>query len=133
MREITDHLVKEGVIKPSVFPYASPAFLVCRPVKKPRLVIDYRKMNMNIEIEALPLPNIHTCFQWFSGAKYFSILDLSNAYFQIPLSEKSMPITAFVVPYGLYEFCRVPFGLSTGAQVLTRWLDTVLSLSLIHI
>ena len=47
--------------------------------------------------------------------------------FQIPLSEKSKPITAFVVPYRLYEFCRVPFGLSTGAQVLTRLLDTVLS------
>ena len=67
MWQITDQLVKEGVIKPSVSPYASPAFLVCRPNKKPRLVIDYRKLNKNIEIEAQPLPNIHTCFQWFSG------------------------------------------------------------------
>ena len=38
-----------------------------------------------------------------------------------------MMITAFVAPYGLYKFCRVPSGLSTGAQVLTRLLDTVLS------
>ena len=38
-----------------------------------------------------------------------------------------MPITAFVVLYGLYEFCHVPFRLSTDAQVLTRLLDTVLS------
>ena len=102
MTQITDQLLKEGVIKPSVSPYASPAFLVCRSDKKPRLVIDYRKLNKNTGIEAQPLPNIHTCFQWFSGTKYFSILDLSNAYFQISLSQKSMPISGFVVPYGLY-------------------------------
>ena len=80
MREVTDQLVKEGVIKPSVSPYASPAFLVCRPDKKSRLVVDYHKLNKNIEIEEQLLPNIHTYFQWFSGVRYFSILYLSNAF-----------------------------------------------------
>ena len=40
MRQITDQLLEEGVIQPSVSTYVCPAFLVCRPDKKPRLVID---------------------------------------------------------------------------------------------
>ena len=48
-------------------------------------------------------------------------------YNQIPLSESSHPFTAFVTDWNLYEFCRVPFGIATGAQVLTRLLDRVFS------
>ncbi|URQ09129.1 replicase [Halyomorpha halys erranti-like virus 1] len=125
MRGHINELLDLSVITPSRSPYASPAFLVTRPDRKPRLVIDYRKLNQKIEIEAVPLPNIHHSFQWFSKAKYFSVLDLSSAYHQIPLSPKSRPLTAFCTPWMLYEYTRLPFGISTGAQTLTRLLDLV--------
>jgi hypothetical protein len=52
-------------------------------------------------------------------------LDLNQAYYQIPLSADSKQYTAFCTDWNLYQYTRVPFGLATGAQVLTRLLDQV--------
>jgi hypothetical protein len=54
-------------------------------------------------------------------------LDLNSAYHQIGLSESSKPLAAFATDWNLYEYTRVPFGIATGAQVLTRLLDMVFS------
>lgn len=127
--EILKHQIQEllqsGVIEPSTSPYSSPAFLVRKPGGKHRLVIDYRQLNQKMEIESVPLPDLHSAFNWFGSAKVFTMIDLNQAYHQIPLAEKSKPLTAFCVLWNLYQFTRVPFGMATGAQVLTRLLDTI--------
>ena len=68
-----------------------------------------------------------SAFPWFRGATVFTSSDLNSAYHQIPLKEPSRHLTAFATEWNLYEFCRVPFGIATGAQVLTRLLDKVFS------
>ena len=50
------------------------------------------------------------------GAKVFTTLDLRSGYYHIGLSENSKAKTAFVTPFGKYQFQAVPFGL---AQALT--------------
>lgn len=127
LRGIINRLLKDGVIRPSVSPYAAPVFLVPKSGGSgSRLVVDYRALNRKVVLESVPLPDIHNCFSWFAGAKVFSVLDLNQAYYQIPLDEESKPLTAFCTDYNLYEFNRVPFGLATGASVLSRLLDSVL-------
>ena len=133
LREKVQELLKQGVIEPSNSSYASPAFLVPKPGGKHRMVIDYRKLNANIEVDSVPLPDLHSAFDWFSEARYFTVIDLNAAYHQIPLSKESRPYTAFCVPWNLYQYTRVPMGLAVGAQTLTLLLDTVFHLSLIHI
>lgn len=127
LREIVDKLLADGVIRPSVSPYAAPIFLVPKPHGEGfRPVVDYRALNQKVVLESVPLPELHNCFTWFAGARYFTVLDLNQAYYQIPLAEESKPITAFCTDYNLFEFNRVPFGLATGAAVLSRLLDSVL-------
>ena len=46
--------------------------------------------------------------------KYFTVLDLKNGYFQIPLREGDEEETAFVVPWGKFDWLRMPQG-SLGA------------------
>ena len=55
----------------------------------------------------------------------FMSLGLNQAYHQILLSEGSKKYTAFCTDWNLFEFNKVPFGLATCAQVLTRILDSV--------
>ena len=54
-------------------------------------------------------------------------MDLNSAYHQIPLKEESRKYTAFATDWNLYEYCRVPFGIAVGAQLLTRLLDKIFS------
>lgn len=123
-KQIND-LLQKNIISESKSGYSSPAFLVPKPNQKWRLVVDYRRLNKLIDTEATPLPNIDISFHWFNKARYFTVLDLNAAYHQIPLSTRSRKLTAFCTPTHLYEYSRLPFGLSTGAQVLTRLLNLV--------
>ena len=118
LREKIQELLDQGVIESSSSSYASPAFLVPKPGGKHGMVVDYRKLNASIEVDSVPLPDLHSAFDWFSEARYFTISDLNSALHEIPLAKESRPNTAFCVPW-------IPMGLAVAAQNLTRLLDAV--------
>ena len=118
-------MLEKGIIRPSTSSYSSPIFLVAKGETEFRPVVDYRALNQKIHIESIPLPDIHSSFHWFANATVFTSLDLNSADHQIPLSESSRHLTPFSTDWNLYEYCRVPFGITTGAQILTRLIDQV--------
>ena len=117
-------LLDQGIIRPSTSNYSSPIFLVPKGENNFRHVIDYRLLNTKINVESIPLPDVLSASAWFGGARVFTTLDPNQAYHQIPVSEGSNKYTAFCTDWNLFEFNKVPFGLATGAQVLTRILDS---------
>jgi hypothetical protein len=125
LREVVQDLLDKGVICKSRSQYASPAFLVPKPHGGHRLVMDYRLVNKKVVFDSFPMPSIEHSFSCFKGAQYFSVLDLNSAYYQIPLSMKSRKLTAFCTPFGLYEFTKLPMGISIGCQVLCRVVDSL--------
>ena len=62
-----------------------------------------------------------------TGATMFSTMDITLAYNQVPVAEKDIPKTAFVTKYGLYEFTKMPFGLSTAPQTYEHLMELTLS------
>ena len=122
-KRIVSELLEKGVIRPSKSPYASPAFLVPKSDGGSRLVVYYRKVNSKILFDSYPMPTIDQSFEQFAGATIFSVLDLNSAYFQIPLTPSSRRVTAFCTPFGLYEFNKLPMGISVGSQGLSRVID----------
>ena len=77
-------------------------------------------------LESVPLRDVHSAFHWFAKVKYFTTLDLNQAYHQIPLAKTSKPLTVFCPDWYLYQYARVTSGLATGAQVLSRVLCRVI-------
>ena len=63
----------------------------------------------------------------FSGSKYFSELDLCKASYQVPLTDRARPLTAFPTHLGLMEFLRMPFGLVTACATYIRLMRIVLA------
>jgi len=122
-KQMVTELLAQGVLRPSKSPYASPAFLVPKNSGGMRLVVDYRKVNSKIIFDSYPLPTTDQALEQFHGAVVFSVLDLNSAYFQIPLSPRSRRITAFCTPFGLFEFNKLPMGISVGSQGLSRVVD----------
>ena len=46
------------------------------------------------------------------GARIFTTLDLKSGYYHIGLDKESRAKTAFVTPFGKYEFNAIPFRLA---------------------
>ena len=69
------------------------------------------------------MPTIDQALKQFIGAAFFSVFDINSAYYQIPLSTASRRVTAFCTPFGLFEFSKLPMGISVGYQGLSRVVD----------
>ena len=48
--------------------------------------------------------------------KYITTLDLTKGYWQVPVNPQDQEKTAFSSPLGLFQFERMPFGLSGCAR-----------------
>ncbi len=72
------------------------------------------------------MPDIEGMFSKLAEYKYFSKLDLSKGYWQVPLSEESKVYTAFEAPQGLFQFKVMPFGLVTAQATFCRLMRKVL-------
>ena len=61
-----------------------------------------------------------------SGGKIFSKIDLSNAYLQVPFHEDSTKFTTINTHQGLYQYTRLPFGVSSSPGIYQRSMDDML-------
>ena len=69
------------------------------------------------------LPKIEDLFMTLGKSKFFSGLDLSKAYYQVPLTERAKKVSAFTTPFGLYEFERLSFGMVNAPMTFQRLME----------
>ena len=73
-----------------------------------------------------PLPKIDELYMKLSGTKICSALDLTSGYYHIKLGKDSPAKTAFVTPFGKWEFNMVPFGLAQAPAYFQALISMVL-------
>ena len=100
--------------------WVSRAFLVPKPNGKWRLVIDYRYLNTQLKGLNFPLPVIEDQLARQEGNSVFSLVDLEDGFHQMHLEESSRSLTAFITPFGVYEWKVLPMGVKVGPQVFQR-------------
>ena len=73
-----------------------------------------------------PLPKIDEMYAKLKGAKVFSTIYLRSGYHHIALGKSSRAKTAFVTPFGNYEFLMVPFSLAQAPAYFQLLMKKVL-------
>ena len=142
VQEEIETLERAGVITKSMSPWASPIVIVPKksqpgePPKK-RLCINFRKINDLQQkvitkgkskgcLSLIPLPKIDEMYAKLKGAKFFLTINLRSGYYHIALGKDSRDKTAFVMPFGKYEFLQIPFGLAQAPAFFQHLMNKVL-------
>ena len=121
-----DKMIQLGVITPSQSPWGSPITLVNKKDNSIRFCVDYRRLNSITQKDAYPVPLIQDIFDTLQGATVFTTLDLRSGYWQVDVAKEDRPKTAFVCHRGLFEFCRLPFGLTNAPAQFQRIMNGIL-------
>lgn len=91
-----------------------------------RLCVDYRRLNAITRFDAEVIPDPEDLFVQVHKAKYFTKVDLTKGFWQLPIEESSRKYTAFKVPNGHFQFKYVPFGLANSPSFFNRTIRNVL-------
>ena len=65
-------------------------------------------------------------------ARWFAVLDLTSGYHQAPISEASVPLTAFMCSEGLFEWLRLPMGLKGAGSYFQHHMQNTVLKDLIY-
>ena len=123
-----DDMLNQGVIEESSSPWMAPAVFVPKKSGEVRICIDYRELNKQSVRDSYPLPLPDEVQDRLAGSKVFSTIDLHSGYWQLPVAPADREKTAFCpgLGMGLYQFCRMPFGLSGAPGSFQRLMDSIL-------
>jgi hypothetical protein len=120
-------LEKQGVVRRSSSNWASPLHMVMKSDGTWRPCGDFRRLNLVTKEDRYSCPNIGDLTARLAGCKVFSKLDLRKGYHQVPVRAEDVHKTAIIMPFGLYEFLRMPFGLRNAGQTFQRMMDEVMA------
>ena len=107
-------------------PWISPIVAVPKKNGGVRICVDMREANAAIKRVRHPIPTVEDVSFELNGAKYFSKLDLSQAYHQLELDEASRYITTFSTHVGLFRYKRLNYGTNAAAEIFQYTLQTQL-------
>lgn len=120
-----EKLEAEGIIVPSTSSWRSQAFVV-KSNGKQRMVVDFAStINRYTDLDAFPVPLIPDVLHQLEGSRVFSRVDLRSAYYQVPILKEHQHFTAFEANNRLYEFTRLPFGVTNGVPIFCRVMQNI--------
>lgn len=127
LRKYIEEYLARGWIRRSKSPAGAPILFAKKKDGSMRLCVDYRGLNKITVKNRGPLPLIQESLERLSQAKWFTKLDLKEAYHRVRIKEGDEWKTAFRTRYGHFEYTVMPFGLTNAPATFQSHINYVLA------
>ena len=118
LRLEVERLCEIGVLKRvNRSEWAAPTFIIPKKDGTVRFISDFRELNKRIKRRPYPIPKIQDMLMNLEGFQFATSLDLNMGYYHIELSPKSKELCTIVLPFGKYEYQKLPMGLCNSPDV----------------
>nr|XP_024655942.1 uncharacterized protein LOC106675601 [Maylandia zebra] len=127
--ETIEGLWKAGVLEPSWSFWNTPILPVEKHgTGKYRMAHDLRAINAILRTDTVPVPNPYTALTEITGdQKWFTCIDLANAFFCLPLHESLRDIFSFTYRGRKFRYTRLPQGFALSPGIFNQVLKEALS------
>ena len=106
--------------------WGSPTFIIPKKDGTVRFISDFRELNKQIKRKPFPLPKIQDLLLKLEGFQYATSLDLNMGYYHIELSPDSKKLCTIVLPWGKYEYQRLPMGLCNSPDIFQEKMNILM-------
>lgn len=128
-----EQFLKRGILrKVNRSEWASPTFIVPKKLNvgqdtpTARVVVDFRRVNEMIVRYPYPVPKIQHLLMTLEGFTFATSLDLIQGYHQMPLDNEARKICTIVLPWGKYEYTRLPMGIKLAGDAFQQRMNDLL-------
>ncbi|XP_063366280.1 uncharacterized protein K02A2.6-like [Cydia amplana] len=128
VEEKLEELIKRDIIEEvsGSSKWVSPIVPILKENGDLRLCVDMRRANAAIMRENHPLPTMDKLLPQVRDAKYFSKLDIRDAFHQLELHPDSRHITTFITGQGMNRYKRLMFGITCAPEIFQKTIEKLL-------
>lgn len=126
LRKYLAEYLQRGWIRRSRSPAGAPILFAKKKDASLRLCVDYRGLNKITIKNRHPLPLISESLERLAQAKFYTKLDVREAYHRIRIKEGDEWKTAFRTRYGHFEYTVMPFGLTNAPAQFQAYMNKAL-------
>ena len=101
-------------------------FTISKPDKLWRSLADLRELNKMIKRKPFPIPKINDLLQKLEGFYLATSLHLNMGYYHIGLTTCVSSLCTVVLPWGKYEYLRLPMGLCNRPDILQEKMNELM-------
>ena len=126
---------KHGIIAPSQATNGAPIGYVAKPIADTetdyanarRLTINFMRKNLLTECDNYPLPTLEESLMKMGRPKYFTTIDATQGFFQLPVHPSSQEFLSFNAgKQGTWNFLRAPMGYKGSPSAYSSAMDRLM-------